>query len=60
MLRGKVRFSGRWPTWQVVCEFSFCRSQGFVVHFQTWPNLNFQVGASNKTRLNWSLSKVAS
>ena len=52
MIRTKVWFFRSSPMWHVVCEFSFCRSEGHVVHYHFWPNFNFSLEHQIKRILN--------
>ena len=51
MIRKKVLFFGSSPMWQVVREFSFCRSDEHLVRYQTLAKFELSALASNKTRL---------
>ena len=46
---------GSSPVWQAVCEFSFCRSEAYILHYQTFGQIfRLSPRASTKTGLKVS------
>ena len=39
MIRKKGSFFGSSPMWPAVCEFSFCCSEEYIVHCQTFGEI---------------------